>query len=103
MRTTTGSRQRGRDYNRKTHTAASHIRVNGGPPNTIFERIYDVTEIEDALRAAGLQLLGTLDAERWRPVGRRTLRIDFVAVKGDAKPLQKPFKHIEKDIRVLLA
>lgn len=91
------------DYNRKTHTAASHIRVNGGPPNTIYERIYDVTEIEDAMRAAGLQLLGTLDAERWRPVGRRTLRIDFVAVKGDAKPLQKPFKHIEKDIRVLLA
>ena len=90
------------EYDRKTNTAASEIRVNGGPPNTILERIYSVDELEDALTQAGFQLLGIFDAERWRAPGKKTLRIDFVAVKGDPKPHRTAFKHVESDIRNLL-
>jgi len=87
------------DYDRKAATAETRIRVNNGPEMTIYERIYKQEVVEDAVRSAGLRLLGVFDAESWRPPGKRTVRIDFVAAKGKCHGFDKVFRKVQKKIR----
>ena len=68
-------------YCRQTTTAETSIRFNTGAACTIRERIYPREEIEEAVRQAGLELLGTFDADNWGKPSRKTVRIDFFAAK----------------------
>lgn len=91
------------DFKPEKRLCETRIRVNNGPLHTIYERVYDLREIEAALEAAGLTLLGAFDAESWRPIRKRTIRIDFLAVKGGAETYGKRFESIAADIRLMLA
>ncbi|MCC6695902.1 MAG: class I SAM-dependent methyltransferase [Candidatus Hydrogenedentes bacterium] len=90
------------EYDRKTLTAETRIRVNNGPAYTLYERVYEPEEVEDAVMRAGLSLLGMFDAETWRAPRRKTVRMDFVAVKGDPKPFSARFKGVRDHVRALL-
>jgi SAM-dependent methyltransferase len=87
------------DYDRKTATAETRIRVNNGPEMTIYERIYEQEVVADAVKGAGLRLLGAFDAQSWRSPRKRTVRIDFVAVKGECHGFEKVFRRVQKEIR----
>ncbi len=89
------------DYDRKSRVSETRIRVNSGPVATIYERMYEPAEVEEALKATGLELLGAFDAESWRAPGRKTVRIDYIAVKGDASALTRGFKTVRNDVRRL--
>ena len=88
-------------YNRKTSTAETRIQVNSHPASTIYERIFEQEAIEEAVTDAGLEILGVFDAEGWRSPSKRTIRMDFVAVKGHAHDYKRAFKDIEKRVRRL--
>ncbi len=90
-------------YDRKSLVAASSIRVNSGPASTIRERVYSRRQIENALALAGFEVLGVLDAEKWRPPSRKTVRMDFVAVRGSAQPVRQAFSRIAAEIAGMLA
>ncbi|MCC6489242.1 MAG: class I SAM-dependent methyltransferase [Candidatus Hydrogenedentes bacterium] len=90
------------EYDRKTLIAETRIRVNSGPAYTLYERVYEQGEVEAAVTKAGLSLLGTFDAETWRSPRRKTVRIDFVAVNGDPRPLNARFKGVRDHVRALL-
>ncbi len=70
-----------------------------GAESIIRERIYPTPLIEDAVRNAGLDLLIVCDANSWKKPSRRSTRIDFVAVKGNAKDFKRPFEDIHDTIR----
>jgi SAM-dependent methyltransferase len=89
-------------YDRTSRTVETRIQVNSGETYTIRERIYDLDEIEDAANRAGIQLLGALDAETWRPPRRKTVRVDYVGVMGDFKRFRPAFRTIEKHVQSLL-
>jgi hypothetical protein len=65
--------------------------------------VYTQDEIERALSEAGFSLLGAFDAHAWKPPGRRTARIDFVAAKDDSPQLRKHFDAVYGDLRDQLA
>ncbi|MBN2308561.1 MAG: class I SAM-dependent methyltransferase [Candidatus Hydrogenedentes bacterium] len=88
-------------YDRNTHVAESRIRVNNGPVCTIRERIYDREVVEDALAKAGFEILAIADAESWRPPRKQSVRIDFVAVNGDAGFYAKAFRKVRGTVRGL--
>ena len=90
------------EYDRKSLTAETRIRVNNGPAYTLYERVYEQEEVETAAAKAGLRLLGVFDAENWRVPRRKTVRIDFVAVKGDPRLLSARFKTVQAQVRRLL-
>jgi SAM-dependent methyltransferase len=89
-------------FNRGTGVAKSHIRVNKGIDSHLRERIYPTEFIEQAIRDAGLNLLGTLDADTWRSVNSKTTRIDFVAVQDTHLPNKNTFAKVSRQIRALL-
>ncbi len=89
-------------YDRAKRISRSDIYVGSGPARTILERIYEPEQIENALHAAGFELLGAFDAETWRPVGRRTVRIDYVAVKGEAAPFARQMEGVKGRVRFLM-
>ncbi len=74
--------------------ADTEIRINHGPVTLIRERVYEQADIESAFEDAGLTVLGAYDAETWEPPDAKTLRIDFVAAKGDARPRVKAFQKV---------
>ncbi len=86
-------------YDRHTAIADTHVRVNTGPSGTVRERIYLHEDIERALDFAGLSLLGAFDAHSWKAPGKRTVRIDYIAAKGDARVYAKRFKSIYNSVR----
>ncbi len=90
-------------YDRRARIAHSEIRVNQAGPYFIRERVYDTAVVRAAMEQAGLTILGETDAETWRPPNKKTLRVDFVAVRGDARPLHKSFQkiggHIARQLR----
>jgi len=86
-------------YHRATATAETRIRIKRGPSVTLYERVYEQEEIERAVAKAGLQVLAVYDAERWRAVRKRTARIDYICVKGEAGKYAQPFKKIAKRMR----
>lgn len=90
-------------YDRRNAIAHTEIRINTGDSGLIRERIYLPIQIEDAARAAGLDVLGMLDAETWKRPRRKTVRIDVVAVRGRATSEQKrQFAAIVQDVRGVL-
>jgi len=87
------------DYDRRDKIATTRLRVNTGDAHEFRERIYEQSVLEDALAATGLQLLGTYDADRWRPVSPKTTRIDFVAAKPPCFHVMNGYPAIEAEIR----
>lgn len=86
-------------YSRATHIAHTTLRVNTGASGVILERMYPKETIEQALRDAGFLQLDALDARTWKKVGKRTLRIDFVAVKEGSRTCLDRFGAIADRIR----
>ena len=90
-------------YDRKKRISEMNIRINRGQASTLYERMYTPGELENAIRDAGLSLLGMLDAETWGPVRpRKTVRVDFVAVNGDAQMYRESFQKSVRYIRSLM-
>lgn len=87
-------------YERTTSTCETRVRINSGEESITYERIYPTKFILDTLAETGFELLGIRDANTWKEPTRRTTRIDFVAVKGDAGQYQKAFKQVDKKIRM---
>ncbi len=79
-------------YNRKTQTCETRISVKRGPETTLYERVYEIDFIKEAIEDAGLTLLGVHDAETWRAVRKKSVRVDFVCTKGPANAYEKSFK-----------
>jgi SAM-dependent methyltransferase len=86
-------------YDTNASTSETSIRVNTGGAAVIRERIYSEDELSDALRSAGLNVLGLWDAETWRAPRKRTIRLDIVACKGDASSHHREFDAIAEEIR----
>jgi SAM-dependent methyltransferase len=68
-------------YDKASRVCNTEIRVNTAPATLLRERVYDLGEFQSWLREAGLEPAVTLDAENWRPVKNKTLRVDIVAGK----------------------
>lgn len=86
-------------YDRTTQISETRIRINNGPVCTILERMFDPKLVRDAVEDAGLSVLGVFNAESWRRPGKRTVRMDFVAVKGDARRHRKAFRDVRRTVR----
>ena len=46
--------------------------------------------------------LAFLDAETWKRPGRKTIRVDVIAVRGDPAPYRKAFRNVQIEIQGLL-
>jgi len=79
-------------YNRTTKTCETRIKVKRGPEITLYERVYELDFIEQAIHDAGLTLLGVQDAETWRTVRKKSVRVDYICTKGPANAYAKPIK-----------
>jgi SAM-dependent methyltransferase len=80
-------------YHPATNTCETRIKVKRGPETTLYERVYELDFIKQAIEDAGLTLLGMHDAETWRSVRKKSVRVDFVCTKGPADAYAKPFKN----------
>ena len=89
-------------FDRDTGVAETAIRVNRGEPNYVTERVYALDDVLAAITDAGLTVLGTYDAETWKPPGRKTLRIDIVAAKRESKRLRKLLENTEESVQAWL-
>jgi SAM-dependent methyltransferase len=89
-------------YDRSSRITETTIQVNGGVVNSILERIHSQAAITSALTDAGLHPLAFLDAETWKPPGRKTIRVDVVAVRGKPGPYMKAFQKTQITIQALL-
>ena len=89
-------------YDRKTCIADTTVKVGNSVQAVLQERIYPLSEIENALSEAGLELIGTYDAETWKKPDRKTLRIEFVCVKQNTRELRKKLKGVSRFISALL-
>jgi ubiquinone/menaquinone biosynthesis C-methylase UbiE len=89
-------------YDRETRLSALNVRVGTGSFNQVMERVYSPQEIQDALQEAGLVLLGEFDAESWKKPTYKTLRVDHVAVKGEAAPYASAMNLLEIRLRGIL-
>ena len=87
------------EYDKKNAIAASYVRINTGNTSVIRERVYDLAVVTRMIEAAGFQILGTLDAENWKPPRRKTTRVDIVAVKRGAPGIEKRFKKAVAQVR----
>ena len=86
-------------YDHTAGIAESHVRVNTGSTSVIAERVYSQEKVEAMLREAGFDLLGAYDAETWKPTGKKTTRIDFVAVKSPGTGLKRKFDKVVTQVR----
>lgn len=82
-------------YDRNTSMCETRVRINSGEDSITYERVYAEDFLCDALKQAGLTLLATRDAYTWKKVGRRTTRVDFVAVKPPAQGVNRRFPEVE--------
>lgn len=86
-------------YDRDRCVSETDIRVNQGPIATIRERVYPVERVVGAVEQAGLTVLAVMDAETWRDVRKKTLRVDIVACRGGAARLERAFKTARAVVR----
>jgi SAM-dependent methyltransferase len=91
------------EYDRKTSTAETFIQVDSGPLCTIRERVYLQSSLEAALVKAGFTVLGVMDAETWKSPRKKTVRLDFVCVKGPALDFSRRFRDVQSEIRLSLS
>lgn len=87
-------------YARQTNTCETRVRINSGEESITYERIYTTKFILNTLEQAGFTLLAIRDANTWKAPTKRTTRIDFMAVKGDAGQYRQAFKAAEKKIKI---
>lgn len=90
------------DYDPPSRTVETRIQVNRGMVYTLHERIYELELVEDAVRGAGVEILGAFDAESWCKPRRKTVRIDIIGVRGDPKPLRQGMRSVERHVQALL-
>jgi len=89
-------------YDRATATAETRIQVDRGPGCIVREHVFSSDDLAAALSDAGLTLLGEFDAETWRPPGRRTTRVEHIAIKRPTRDQTKAFLPIKRDIQAWL-
>ena len=89
-------------YNRTTKICETRIKVKRGPEATLHERVYEIDFIKKAIEDAGLTLLGAHDAETWRTVRKKSVRVDFVCTKGPVDAYAKPFKNAARRMQECL-
>lgn len=89
-------------YDRKTAVAESRVQVNTGTVSPIRERIYDVQRVTALMEEAGFEILGSVDAESWKTPGRKTTRIDIVAVRNGAPGIAARFQKTARHVRALV-
>lgn len=87
-------------YAHQTKTCETRVRINSGEESITYERIYSTNFILNALEQAGFSLLAMRDANTWKAPTKRTTRIDFMVVKGDADQYRKAFKVADKKIKM---
>lgn len=85
-------------YDAHSRVAATRVATDSGAACVIQERVYSQSEIEKALAQAGLSVLGRYDGETWKRPKRRSLRVEYVAVKGPTQPYRRAFKAIRRQI-----
>lgn len=85
-------------YDRTTKIAETRIRVNRGHESVVRERIYELDDIREAVRRAGLRLLAVHDARTWASTTSKTVRVDIVAAKNPSPTLRKRFAAVEKRV-----
>lgn len=86
-------------YAHETQTCETRVRINSGDESVTHEHIFGTKFILYALEQAGFSLLAMRDANTWKTPTKRTTRIDFIAVKGDADCYRKEFKKADKIIK----
>ena len=90
------------EYDVERRIVENTIRVDGGKPSVIRERVYDVEEIRAAAEKAGLRILGIVDTETWCAPTEETLRLDVVAsVRNDAE-IEGRFLGMREEVQVFL-
>lgn len=85
-------------FDRSKQLCETRVRINSGEESVTRERVYPVEFFRDAIKSAGLKLLSMRDAYTWKAPGRRSTRIDFIAVKGNGRDAEKQFRDIEQRI-----
>jgi len=86
-------------YDWKTRVITCDIRINTGASCALVERIYPRAQLERAVTDAGFGLLAVRDAHTWKAPNKKTVRIDFVATKGNPRPLRKSMRAIGATLR----
>lgn len=86
-------------YFPKTSVTETRISVSTGYECTLLERVYALDVIEQAVRDAGLKLLGMFDARTWKGPSKRTVRLDFVAAKHPTRELTRAFQRVSKEVQ----
>ncbi|NUM55235.1 MAG: class I SAM-dependent methyltransferase [Candidatus Hydrogenedentes bacterium] len=89
-------------YDRKNQTAATTIRVNNGDAYTLYERMYPLDLVYEAVERAGCQILGAHDAQTWKRPGRKSIRVDIIAVHGNARDYKRPYGDIQAFVQDML-
>jgi len=79
-------------YDANTKIAETRIRINTGADNILYERVYADEVYIDALEAAGFTVLGVMDADTTRKVGKKTCRVDVFAARNPGKAQVKAYK-----------
>jgi len=90
-------------YDKRTACTETSIRINSGGHSLIRERIYPRKFFEQCIQEAGLSLCSVLDAEHWKRPGRRSTRLDFIAMKAPAAEAKRRFKPVLREIQRHLA
>ncbi len=80
----------------------TRVRIDKNEESVTFERIYPTEFFFEAIEQAGLTLLAARDANTWKRPGRRTTRIDFIAVNGKDPETLKKFKAADAAIHRLI-
>lgn len=78
-------------YDRGRRLAELQIRVNTGASHRVYERVYTHNEMVEAIKAAGLELLGDFDSESWGIPSAQTTRIDYVAARNPSRATRRKF------------
>jgi SAM-dependent methyltransferase len=89
-------------YDRTTQTAATSIRVNSGESHTLYERMYPLDMVYDAVKRAGCEILGAHDAQTWKRPGNKTIRADIIAVRGSAREYKRPYRDVQAFVQSML-
>lgn len=90
------------EYDRGTRVAKTFVTVKNGPACCIQERMYSLEEVREAIELAGLDLLGAYDAEGWQKPSKHSVRLDFVACKGEVQSRKRAFTKSVANIRAVM-
>jgi len=88
-------------YNRKDKLSETQIAIGSGPPSVVYERIYSHEFIDSCLRDAGFVSLGAFDAANWKAPRKRTIRVDYVAVKPPSARAITGFDTIKRCVQAM--